>query len=252
MTMAEPTRRPAAQFYRLIRDIPEPRRADRSADGMMSVRAYRYCEPMAAASALGWYVYPPLNFSLLLKGSEVFWTYEGANESYPVSEGAQFPGFQHFFEENAPEAVKRYAPTFLAPSREPGQVQIWSGYLARTSPRWALLSRPPANIPIGFPYRQFEGLIETSDWFGPLFTNIRLTRSDVRVDFHMTKPLFQVQLVPRQAYRSPAFEIREFDDLGKSDWRRFEATMKPNADHMRCPGHYAVDTRKRLRAEAAN
>jgi hypothetical protein len=250
--MAEHDQRPAARFYRLIRDIPEPRRADRSADGTISVRAYRYCEPLAAASALGWYIYPPLNFSLLLKDNQLWWTYEGANASYPVSEGAQFPGFQHFFEENAPEEVKRYAPTFLSPSREPGQVQIWSGYLARTSPRWALLSRAPANIPNGWPYRQFEGLIETSRWFGPLFTNIRLTSSNVRVDFHVNRPLFQVQLVPRQAYSSPAFDVREFADLQKTDWQRFEATMKPNANHMRRPGHYAVDTRKRLHAEAAD
>jgi hypothetical protein len=96
-------------------------------------------------------------------------------------------------------------------------------------------------------------LIETGgDWFGPLFTNIRLTRSNMRVDFHMTQPLFQVQLVPRQSYQKPPFELREFDDLRKPDWRRFEATMKPNANHMRCPGHYAVATRKRLRAEAAD
>lgn len=248
--MTKRTPRPMIRFHRLIPDIPEPRRADRSADGMISVRALRYCEPLAAASALGWYIYPPLNFSLILKDNELLWTYEGANSSYPVSEGAQFPGFQRFFEQNAPKEIQRYAPTFLAPSREPGQVQIWSGYLAQTSPRWALLSRPPANIPNGWPYRQFEGLIETSHWFGPLFTNIRLTRSDARVDFHVTKPLFQVQLVPREAYRTPPFDVREFDDLSKIDWQRFEATMRPNADHMRAPGHYAVDTRKRLHAEA--
>ena len=58
------------QFYRLIPDAPEPRRADRSADGMLPTEAYRYCEAMASASAFGWYIYPPLNFSLIWDGTE--------------------------------------------------------------------------------------------------------------------------------------------------------------------------------------
>jgi hypothetical protein len=238
-----------ARFYRLIRGIPKPRRADRSADGMISMRAYRYCQALTTASGFGWYFYPPINFALLLEGNEIFWTYEGADGRYPIG-GAQFPGFRQFFEDNAPEAVKRLAPPFLTASREPGIVQIWSGYLAWTAPGWGLLARRPANIPITKPYDYFEGLIETNSWFGPLFTNIRLTRSDSRIDFHKTQPLFQVQPVLRQCYNRPSYEVLEFDDLNESDWQRFEATMTPNANNMRSQGHYAVETRRRLHAEA--
>lgn len=240
-----------ARFYRLIRDIPKPRRADRSADGMISMRAYRYCEALTAASAFGWYFFPPINFSLLLEGNEIFWTYEGADGSYPLG-GAQFPGFRQFFEENAPEAVRRFAPNFLVASRDPGVVQIWSGYLARTAPGWALLSRRPANIPITKAYEHFEGIVETSTWFGPLFTNIRLTRSNARIDFHKTQPLFQVQPVLRQCYDEPSFDVLEFADLSGADWQRFAATMTPNANNMRRPGHYAVETRKRHQDDAAD
>ena len=247
-TKAKP---PNAQFYRLIPGIPKLRRADRSADGMISMRAYRYCEALTSASGFGWYVYPPMNFKLWMEGNEIFWTYEGADGAYPLG-GAQFPGFRQFFEDNAPEAVRRLAPPFLTASRDPGVVQIWSGYLARTAPRWALLSRKPANIPITKAYDHFEGILETDSWFGPLFTNIRLTRSDAPVDFHVSQPLFQVQPVLRQCYRNPSFEVLEFDDLGEADWQRFEATMTPNADNRRAPGHYAVATRKRVHAEAAD
>jgi hypothetical protein len=250
--MAEKQTDPTARFYRLVDGIPKPRRADRSADGMIPVRAYRYCEALTTASAFGWYFYPPINFSLCLQGNEIFWTYEGAEASYPVAEGAQFPGFRRFFEENAPDEVKRLAPTFLAASREPGVVQIWSGYLARTAPGWGLLSRKPANIPIIWPYEHFEGLTETSTWFGPLFTNIRLTRSDARIDFHKTQPLFQVQPVRRECYRDPAYEVLEFGDLDAGDWQRFHATMTPNTNDMRDLGHYAVATRKMLHNEAAD
>jgi hypothetical protein len=248
--MGDNTRPVTARFYRIIRDIPKPRRADRSADGMISMRAYRYCEALTTASAFGWYFFPPINFSLLLEGNEIFWTYEGADGSYPLG-GAQFPGFRQFFEENAPQPVKRFAPNFLVASRDPGVVQIWSGFLACTLPGWALLSRRPANIPITKAYEHFEGIVETSSRFGPLFTNIRLTRSDSRIDFHKTQPLFQVQPVLRECYDNPSYDILEFDDLSKADWQRFEATMTPNANNMRSPGHHAVETRKRRRHEGA-
>ena len=51
----------------------------------------------------------------------------------------------------------------------------------------------------------------------------------------------------REIYANPSFEVLGLDDLQAEDWQRFEATMKPNADSGRALGHYAVDTRKRLR-----
>jgi uncharacterized protein DUF6065 len=246
--LAEPA---ICQFYRLIPDAPEPRRADRSADGMLPVRGYRYCEALASASAFGWYIYPPLNFSLMWDGAEIAWTYEGADGWYPLR-GAQYPGFRQFFEEAAPEAARPFAPPFLAAAREPGVVQIWSGYLARTAPHWALLSRGPANIPKTQGYEHFEGIVESETWFGPLFTNVRLTRTNSPVEFHIRYPLFQVQPLLRQCYRDPSFEVLDLADLNAGDWQRFEATMKPNTEQMRSLGHYAVDTRKRVRGQSSN
>jgi len=97
------------RFYRLIPDAPVPRPADRSADGMLPTRGYRYCEALAAASAFGWYIYPPLSFSLVWDGVEIAWTYEGAEDWYPLR-GAQFPGFRQLFEKVAPDPVKPLAP----------------------------------------------------------------------------------------------------------------------------------------------
>jgi hypothetical protein len=68
-------------------------------------------------------LYPPLNFSLVWDGVEIAWTYEGAEDWYPLR-GAQFPGFRQVFEEMAPDPVKPLAPPFLVPAREPGGVQI--------------------------------------------------------------------------------------------------------------------------------
>jgi hypothetical protein len=240
---------PVCRFYRLIPSAPVLRRADRSADGMLPVRAYRYCEALASASAFGWYVYPPLNFSLIWDGTEIAWTYEGADGWYALR-GAQFPGFRQMFEAEAPDPVKPLAPTFLAAAREPGVVQVWSGYLARTAPGWSLLSRGPANIPRTQGYEYFEGISETDSWFGPLFTNIRLTRTNAPVEFNVRYPLFQVQPLLRQCYSDPSFDVLELKDLNADDWERFNATMAPNTDSMRPLGHYAVDTRKRLRGKS--
>jgi hypothetical protein len=235
------------RFYRLIPDAPLPRRADRSADGTLPTRGYRYCEALASASGFGWYLYPPLNFSMVWDGVEIAWTYEGAEDWYPLR-GAQFPEFRQIFEAAAPASVKLLAPTFLASAREPGVVQIWSGYLARTAPGWSLLSRGPANIPRTQGYEHYEGIIESENWFGPLFTNIRMTRTNSPVEFHVRYPLFQVQPLLRQCYDEPSFEVvGGMSELSADDWHSFEATMTPNTDQMRMLGHYAVDTRRRKR-----
>lgn len=237
---------PICEFYRLIPGAPDPRRADRSADGTLPVIAYRYCEAIASASAFGWYVYPPLNFSLIWDGTEIAWTYEGADGWYPLR-GAQYPGFLERFEKIAPAGLEELAPTFLVQGKLPGVVQIWSGYLARTAPGWALLSRGTANIPKTQGYESFEGIVETDTWFGPLFTNVRLLRINSPVEFHTRYPMFQVQPLLRQCYGEPSFNVRDAADLDGEDWQRFAATMTPNTDQMRALGHYAVDVRRRRR-----
>jgi hypothetical protein len=236
------------QFYRLIPEAPKPRRADRSADGTLPMAAYRYCEAIASASGFGWYVFPPINFSLIWDGRRIEWTYEGASDWQPLR-AAQYPDFIDTFGKLAPDGFGDLAPTFLAQGKMPGTVQVWSGYLARTAPGWALQSRGVANRQETQAYENFEGIVETATWFGPLFTNIRLTATHVPVDFHMMRPLFQVQPLRRECYVEPSFSVLEAGDLEIADWQSFAATMEPNTDMMRRLGHYAAATRKRLRRE---
>lgn len=68
---------PLATFFRLLPECRLPMRADRAAAGTMPTRAYRYCEAMTSASAFGWYVFPPITFSLMWDGSsDILWTYK--------------------------------------------------------------------------------------------------------------------------------------------------------------------------------
>jgi len=244
--MVESAEQAICQFYRLIPGAPEPQRADRSADGTLPLNAYRYCEPIASASGFGWYLYPPLSFKLWWDGTEIAWTYAGADGWEPLR-GVQYPDFLKTFKKVAPHGMEGLAPPLLVQGTVPGVVQIWSGYLARTAPGWALLSRGTANVPKIQKFENFEGIIETDTWFGPLFTNVKLTRTNSPVEFHKRRPLFQVQPLWRPSYTQPPFEVLEASDLDADDWARFAATMTPNTDDMRTLGHYAVDTRKRLR-----
>jgi hypothetical protein len=205
------------------------------------------CRWTASAAAFGWYFFPPLNFSLVFDGTEICWTYEGAADWYPLRV-AQYPGFRRLFNQLAPPALRDRAPTFLAQGKMPGTVQIWSGYLACTAPGWALLSRRTVNIPCTQPYDNFEGIFETDAWFGPLFTNIRLTRTNSQIEFSRRYPLFQVQPLRHECYRNPPFAIRDAADFAAADWDRFGETMAPVADRERALGGYAKAVRRRQRA----
>jgi hypothetical protein len=106
-----------------------------------------------------------------------------------------------------------------------------------------------ANVLNKQAYENYEGIVETDTWFGPLFTNIRITRSNAPIEFHVRYPLFQVQPIPRPAYTDPGFEVLASTDMTIEHWTRFDETIRPNTHQMRRLGRYAVETRKRLRGE---
>ena len=237
---------PLISFFRLIPEARAPQRADRSAAGTMPTRAFRYCEAITSASAFGWYVFPPLNFSLMWDGStEVIWTYKGADSWYPLK-AAQFPGFARTFDKAAPAGLKGYSPPFLVTGKEPGIVQIWSGFVVRTAPGWSLLVRAPANLARNQGFDNYEGIIETDRWFGPLFSNVRLTRTDVPIEFDADFPYLQVQPVHRSVYGDALDDFQVVPDMRRltaEDWEAFRSIVNPDADRQR--GHYAVSVRRR-------
>ena len=240
---------PLVEFYQLVASGRPPERADRAAAGTMPTRAYRFCEAMRSASAFGWYLFPPINFSLLWDGGlDVTWTYAGEDAWFPLKT-AQFPGFAKEFDGAAPEGSRGFSPPFLAAFKEPGIVQIWTGLIARSAPGWNLLVRPPANLARSQSYDYFEGIIETDRWFGPLFTNVRLTRTNTPIEFDSEFPFLQVQPVPRSlcAERLDQFRVvSNVSALSSSDWEAYRKTVVlPSSDPNRRPGQYALASRKR-------
>jgi hypothetical protein len=246
---------PLVAFHRFIPSARLPQRADRSAAGSLPTRAFRYCEPSTSASGYGYYIFPPISFSLQWDGRDVMWTWEGAGAWLPL-QSAQFPDFRDLFDSVAPEEIKEYSPPFLSALQEPGLIQCWTGIVARTAPGWSLLVRPPVNIPRSGYYELFEGIIETDRWFGPLITNMRLTKTDVPIDFRADFPFLQVQPIPRHAYDDATLNnyelVPDLQQLTPEDWDDYyDTVVRPHVQEVRPRGQYAAAARKRRAAEGS-
>jgi Family of unknown function (DUF6065) len=242
------------KFYRLIPDAPKPQRADRSAGGLIPTRAFRFCEPMTTASAFGWYIFSPLEFSVMWDGNDIFWRY-GDHENWFPLEAAQFPDFASKFNDSCPEDIKGFSPPFLSSAPEPGVLKIWSGIIATTAKDWSLLVRQPANLPGSQSYEHYEGIVETDHWFGPLFTNLRLTKTNMPISFKREMPLMQVQPLHRSTYDEKYMKQFEFvssvDDFEDDDWAQYHQTViAPGTAHERERGIYAKASRKNKKRRA--
>ncbi len=241
---------PQLRFHRLVEQARPPQRADRSGIGTLPTRAYRYCDAVTSAAGYGWWVFCPLELQLIWDGHDIFWYFDGAADWMKLSPAAQFPDFSRTFDNAAPKALEGCAPPFLTALPEPGVVQIWTGLMASTAPGWSLLVRPPANLPPPGGYCLYEGIVETDTWFGPLFTNLRLTRTHKPVHLRADFPLLQVQPLPRQAYAEQTLSataiVPDMDSMSGDDWDAYHATIAgPSLDRDRPFGSYAVAARKR-------
>lgn len=240
-------------FYRLIPDCRSPSRADKSVGGTIPTRAFRYCEALRQASAFGWYLFPPMSFALRWGGGrEVWWQYDGSDE-WSLLDRIQFPGFAQYFDAHAPSDIREYSPPFLVNTPDPGVVQVWTGYLARTAPEWSLLIRPVANLLRNQSVDFYEGIVETDRWFGPLFTNVRLMRTNIPISFPTEYPLIQVQPVHCSVYAGEALNdigvVERIEDLERADWDRYGETVVQRMVPTRQIGDYATAARQRAKGE---
>jgi hypothetical protein len=83
---------------------------------------------------------------------------------------------------------------------------------------------------------------------------VRLTRTNVPVEFNEEYPFLQVQPVHRTTYGSALDNFKVFPELGllmPSDWDAFRNTVvRPNVDPHRLRGQYAVSSRRRRKQPA--
>ena len=240
------------EIVKLVEHGRDPKRADRSAGGSIPGRAMRYCDSLTTATGYGYWLFPPIDLQLLWDGEEIFWSYENAAAWMPLSGAAsgavQFPGFSARFDELAPEHLRGYAPPFLTALPELGGVQIWTGLMARTRPGWSLNVRMPVNLP-GIPgLSSWEGIVETDHWFGPLFLNFRITKTDFPVRLRAQVPFMQIQPIPQIAYREETLNsltVRSAEEMTADHWDDFSDVLVPSPAKIDHEGTYAVRARKR-------
>lgn len=240
------------EIVKLIDQGRPPKRADRSAGGGLPGRAMRYCDALTTATGYGYWLFPPIDLQLMWDGEQVFWSYDNAAAWMPLSGAAtgavQFPGFADKFDEMAPLELKGFAPPFLTALPELGGVQIWTGLMARTRPGWSLNVRLPVNLPPTPGLTAWEGIVETDHWFGPLFTNFRITRTDFPVRLRAQVPFIQIQPVPQIAYRDDelnSLQVKSPDTMTVDDWSDFSDVLIPDEAKVAHQGTYAVRIRKR-------
>jgi hypothetical protein len=246
---------PIARFYRLIEQARPPMRADRSAAGTLPTRAYRYCEAVTAAAGYGWWVFPPTGMRFIWDGADIFWTCDDLTDWEPLSPSAQLPGFSAAFDAAAPKILQGCAPPMLTALPEPGTLQIWTGLMVRTSPGWHILVRAPANLPLTGGFVLYEGIVETDRWFGPLFTNLRFTRTHSPITLRPDFPLLQLQPIAAATHSDAVLNatnlVPGMDGFAEADWHDYNRTIViPNGDPDRPFGAYAKQARRRGKATA--
>lgn len=208
-------------FYRMVDAAPEPGRAARA---IPPARNARHDAAATIAASFGWHIFPPCDFDLFWDGTQAFWTCSGL-EDWQVLDATPFPRLNERSDAVAPAALRPEVPPFLAATRTPGVVRVWTGLAARSAAGWSLLVRSPANMPRqpGFEIR--EGVIEADTWFGPLCVVIRLMRSDRAVQFRRHQPFLQIQPIPRMAYADRVLDgaglVGSLDAWGDADWRAY-------------------------------
>ncbi len=240
------------EFVQLLPEGRPPKRADRSGAGYLPARAMRWCDALCSATGFGYWLFPPIDMSLLWDGEQIFWSIGHEDDWMPLSGtptgAAQFPNFADAFDSFCPPEFRGYSPPFITALPEVGGVQIWSGLLARTAPAWSLYVRQPVNIPVPVGLACWEGLVETDHWFGPLFSNFRLTKTDFPVRLRSQQPFLQVFPVPQLAYRDDLLNnvrVKSAAEMSQDDWSAFGNVVLPNDQKISGQGTYAVRLRKR-------
>lgn len=242
---------PLVTFYRFLPGL-KPRRGGHDAAGTLPHRAVQYCEPARTASAYGYYVFLPFSFQVEWDGgTEGLWSFDGGKEWYPLTETA-YPGSFAAWDAISPEKCRGYCPSFLTFSEVPGLLQVWTGWFARTAPGYSLLIKSPANLPRSTGYDVLEGIIETDEWFGPVFANLRLTRSERPIAFDGMRPFLQAQPISRAEYSDAHLNrvsVQDAADMPGDLWDRYEESLIKPLMHDRERAHYAKDARRRRAAE---
>jgi hypothetical protein len=233
------------RFIKLYERAPDIEAASADARDHTPLRARKYCQPMNVASMIGWHIFPPIDFHLMWEGRSFLCMF-GEQDDWMLIDRIFLPGYAEEYERALPQDAPRAIPAFLDVFPELGVIQIWTGYIVRTSGKRSLWVRAPINLPGSLNYDVFDGIIETDWWFGALIVNLRFHKTDVPVAFQRAKPLCQVFSVPRELYardNNADFKIETgLASLTSADWENW----RRDSDRLNTerPGSYITEAKK--------
>ncbi len=237
------------QFHSLIGGGHAPRAADKSGLGTLPTDGFRYCEPVRTATSYGWHVFLPFSLWLTFSGHDIQFSLDAGDTWYPLDDAIQYPNFRHEFDAAAPERIKGYSPPFLARTADRDILQVWTGAVAKTREGIHSYVRGPVNLRRTDTYEVLEGVIQTDWWFGPLFTNIRLLKTDVPIFINKDAPFIQVQPVSAEITRDKTLAdapvSHGLDSLTDADWDAYADTVVRRMETRQRLGDYAVEARRK-------
>jgi hypothetical protein len=234
---------PDARFFQLYAKAELPQRATRNAYGTLPTRAVQYCEAITSATSFGWSVFSPVDCMIKWDGMCLYWKHED-KDWIPIDDAVAFPGPSTFYQGAPAEVSKLPPPPFLIALPEAGTLQVSLGIAASCSRAWALLLRGPANWPMSGHIEHYEGIIDPAVWFGPLFINLRITKTDTPIRLCPARPLAQIQPILRSSYSKKALTY-EACPMGPEEWEAYERSVAPTIlDPGRPFGDTAIKARQ--------
>ena len=234
---------PAPRFSRFFLDGRPPRKADKFAAGTMSMRAAQYCDAVTLASGFGWWLFSPVDCLLMWDGRAIVWSEDG-QEWGPVTDTVDFPGFPETWNERAPEGLRDCAPPFLTALPEPGLIQISLGLFLETAPGWSTYIGKPPNLPNAEHFEVFEGVVNTATWCGPLFANLRLTKTDHPIHLRGDMPLVQARPIHQKNFGKHILDFTTTTEPTAETWAAYDrTTVEPCRHPDRAFGAYAKGER---------
>jgi Family of unknown function (DUF6065) len=253
---------PTAEFFSIYDGAPLPTPASVDLMGALPIRAAQFCVPIKAASGLGFYLYPPVDFAVRWDGqrTDVTWldARGQATEWLPLDGGVDvhLPGSGAVRAAvPADRAVDldsvmdpEGTPFINADPRAAHQMEITTGLVARTQPGWGILVRGLANWGPHRDHQVLDGFVET-DWYRSFLPVIvRATTPGAEVRFFRRMPMAQLVVLPLAALRPEAGGETGTSSAGIAGWpddlwREFVTTRAPRHLHE-TRGTYASASRR--------
>ncbi len=178
-------------------------KAEKTLHNTANQAGVKFCRPFSSANSQGWWIYPPVDFDVILKNGKFEY------QLHDVWTNTEHELVKSLTTEKDKVDINNFCPPegrskFTWGSVENNIVQIWTGCIFKTPPGWCLQVRSPINMP-NSNYSIMEGIIE-SDWMQyDIWINISVLKENQLIQFRKDQfpPLAQLVPIRRETCDAP-------------------------------------------------